>query len=143
MMASAPPARTGVRRSCPDLGSPDQGRVPANARPTAARGGAPELSYHQRIRTLLRSMSIRVLPRDAVTAAESTALPRPDLAGAATPRCHGIRTRGGRLLPLAAALGTMLALLVLVAPADAARRTVNDATGDAPARLDITRFTVR
>jgi len=37
----------------------------------------------------------------------------------------------------------MLALLVLVAPADAARRTVNDATGDAPARLDITRFTVR
>jgi hypothetical protein len=48
-----------------------------------------------------------------------------------------------RLLRLLTAMAAMLALLLTTAPAEAAQRTVHDARGDAPARLDITRFTVR
>jgi hypothetical protein len=53
------------------------------------------------------------------------------------------RTRLTRLFALLTALATMLALLLTVSPAEAARRTVHDTKGDASARLDITRFTVR
>ena len=48
-----------------------------------------------------------------------------------------------RLLSLTCALAATLALSLAAGPAQAARRTVLDAHGDAPARLDITRFTVR
>jgi hypothetical protein len=51
--------------------------------------------------------------------------------------------RGARLLPVSAAVVTAMSLLLAVAPAQAARRTVDDPVGDASARLDITRFTVR
>lgn len=44
---------------------------------------------------------------------------------------------------LLAATTTALAVLVTVAPAQAAHRTVHDTQGDAPARLDITRYDVR
>src|SRR5664279_5592418 len=47
-----------------------------------------------------------------------------------------------RLLTLLPAAAATLALLLSAAPADAAQRTVHDPRGDAPARLDITRFTV-
>jgi hypothetical protein len=47
-----------------------------------------------------------------------------------------------RLLTLVIATSTV-ALLLAAAPAQAERRTVHDTRGDAPARLDITRFTVR
>jgi hypothetical protein len=40
-------------------------------------------------------------------------------------------------------LATTLGLLFMAIPADAASRTVHDTEGDASARLDITRFTVR
>ena len=43
---------------------------------------------------------------------------------------------------LLAALATTLGLLLAAAPAEAASQTVNDTQGDAPARLDITQFTV-
>jgi len=51
--------------------------------------------------------------------------------------------RGGmraRLLTLCVATATMLALVA--GPAEAARRSVGDTVGDAPARLDITRLTL-
>lgn len=48
-----------------------------------------------------------------------------------------------RILSLLTVVSATLALLLTAAPAQAAQRTVHDARGDAPARLDITRFTVR
>ncbi len=48
-----------------------------------------------------------------------------------------------RHLTFLAATGLGLALALAAAPAQAAQRSVADASGDAPARLDITRFTVR
>lgn len=48
-----------------------------------------------------------------------------------------------RRVALTAVTTTTLALLLTTAPAHAARRTVSDTVGDAPARLDITRYTVR
>lgn len=53
-----------------------------------------------------------------------------------------IRTHVARLLVLGTALVTTLGLFLIVAPAEAASRTVHDTAGDASARLDITRFTV-
>jgi hypothetical protein len=53
------------------------------------------------------------------------------------------RTHVARLLVLSTALATTLGLLLMAVPADAASRTVHDTEGDASARLDITRFTVR
>ncbi len=53
-----------------------------------------------------------------------------------------IRARFVRLLVLGTALTTTLGLLLTLAPAEAASRTVHDPAGDASARLDITRFTV-
>jgi hypothetical protein len=54
----------------------------------------------------------------------------------------GVR-RPARLLSLSAATAAALGLVFTVGPAQAATRTVRDTHGDAPARLDITRFTVR
>jgi len=53
------------------------------------------------------------------------------------------RTPFTRLVVRSTALATTLGLLFMMVPADAASRTVHDVKGDAPARLDITRFTVR
>ena len=53
-----------------------------------------------------------------------------------------IRTRLAQRLVLSTALATTLGLLLTVVPAEAATRTVHDTAGDAPARLDITRYTV-
>jgi len=53
-----------------------------------------------------------------------------------------IRSRPVQRLPLTTALATAMGLLLTVAPAQAATRTVHDTAGDAPARLDITRYTV-
>ena len=53
-----------------------------------------------------------------------------------------MRIRFAQLALLSTALATTIGLLLTVAPAEAATRTVHDTTGDASARLDITRFTV-
>ena len=82
-------------------------------------------------------MSVPLRPADAWGAPASTAT-----AAGPGPRDR-IRTRLTRLGPPVTALATTLALLLTGAPAQAASRTVHDTAGDAPARLDITRFTVR
>lgn len=51
-------------------------------------------------------------------------------------------SRGARLLAVSAAAATSMSLLLAMAPAQAAHRTVHDTVGDAPARLDITRVRV-
>jgi hypothetical protein len=48
-----------------------------------------------------------------------------------------------RLLALLGAIATVVTLLLTMSPAQAARRVVGDTVGDAPARLDVTRYTVR
>ena len=53
-----------------------------------------------------------------------------------------VRTGSSRWLSLLAGLAATSALLLVVAPADAASRTVHDTVGDASPRLDITRYTV-
>lgn len=112
-------------------------------------------------------MSVRVQPADAGGASASTAIDgpadpegQPDVATHDVPakrdwmpRLEVIAAKPGprdrirrsvtQRLPLVTALATTLALLLMAAPAEAARRTVHDTEGDAPARLDITRFTVR
>src|SRR3954466_15206002 len=53
-----------------------------------------------------------------------------------------MRNRCAQLLLLGTALATTIGLLLTVAPAEAASRTVHDTAGDASARMDITRYTV-
>jgi hypothetical protein len=70
----------------------------------------------------------------------TAASPQPtDVPEQSSPRSR-IRTRSGALL---VAVVAALALLLAVGPAEAALRTVHDTKGDAPARLDITRYDVR
>jgi hypothetical protein len=68
-----------------------------------------------------------------------TASPQPTGIDQQSPRIR-LRRRSGTLLML---IITALALLLAMGPAEAALRTVHDTRGDAPARLDITRYDVR